>query len=68
LTLRANTERPITIDMGTNRLVGTEPKEIREASLAALDAPVPKPRRPPLWDGKAGERIADAIVAWGERK
>jgi UDP-N-acetylglucosamine 2-epimerase (non-hydrolysing) len=68
LTLRWNTERPITVDMGTNRLVGTDPDQIRAGSLAVLDAAPPDPRRPPLWDGRAGERIADAIVAWGERQ
>jgi UDP-N-acetylglucosamine 2-epimerase (non-hydrolysing) len=68
LTLRWNTERPITIEMGTNRLVGTDPEQIRDGSLAMLDAPRPEPRRPPLWDGKAGERIAEAILAWGERR
>lgn len=62
LTARWNTERPITIEMGTNRLVGTDPDAIRAEALRALDAPVPEPRRPPLWDGRAGERIAEAIL------
>jgi len=65
LTLRENTERPITIEMGTNRLVGSDPAVIRREALAALDGRRPEAARPPLWDGKAGERIADAIVAWG---
>ena len=65
LTLRENTERPITIEMGTNRLVGSNPEVIRREALAALDGPRPPAARPPLWDGKAGERIADEIMAWG---
>jgi UDP-N-acetylglucosamine 2-epimerase (non-hydrolysing) len=65
LTLRPNTERPITIEMGTNRLVGSRPEDIRREALAVLAAPRPTPRRPPLWDGRAGERIAEVIVSWG---
>lgn len=61
LTLRENTERPITIDEGTNRLAGVEPGPILEAALAALDAP-PQPRpAPALWDGKASGRILDIL-------
>jgi UDP-N-acetylglucosamine 2-epimerase (non-hydrolysing) len=68
LTLRANTERPITIAMGTNRLIGSDPEAIARAAGEALDAPRLAGTRPPLWDGNAGERIADAVVAWGERE
>jgi UDP-N-acetylglucosamine 2-epimerase (non-hydrolysing) len=66
LTLRRNTERPITIEMGTNRLVGSGAEGIRREALAALGAPRRPARRPPLWDGRAGERIADVIAAWGD--
>jgi UDP-N-acetylglucosamine 2-epimerase (non-hydrolysing) len=63
LTMRPNTERPITISHGTNRLVA--PAEVVDAARAILAGPVrPTGQRPPLWDGHAGERIADAIVAW----
>jgi UDP-N-acetylglucosamine 2-epimerase (non-hydrolysing) len=63
LTVRPNTERPITITHGTNRLV--EPETV----LASVDAILlggiePLPDGPPLWDGHAGERIAIAIEAW----
>lgn len=62
LTLRENTERPITIELGTNTLVGTDPDAIRTAAAKILGAPFPEnPRTPPLWDGKAAERICDAI-------
>ena len=67
LTLRENTERPITIEMGTNRLVGSDPERIRGEALASVRGPRPVAARPPLWDGKAGERIADVVTAWGER-
>jgi UDP-N-acetylglucosamine 2-epimerase (non-hydrolysing) len=63
LTLRPNTERPITITHGTNRLVtvSTLVPEL-EACLALI--PGSAQRVPPLWDGRAGARIADVIVGW----
>ena len=62
LTLRENTERPITITEGTNILVGLDPDEI-VADAAMVVANPPPPRCPALWDGHAGERVADAILA-----
>jgi UDP-N-acetylglucosamine 2-epimerase (non-hydrolysing) len=59
LTLRANTERPITITHGTNRLVGTDPAQIIRAAHDALDHP--RPSLPPLWDGQAADRILNAM-------
>ena len=64
LTFRDNTERPITIEMGSNRLIGTDPATIVPAVRDALAHRSSEVRRPPLWDGRAGERIADEIVAW----
>ena len=61
LTLRENTERPITISEGTNRLVGTDPDDIVAAATDVLDNGV-EPRCPELWDGKASERIADVLL------
>jgi UDP-N-acetylglucosamine 2-epimerase (non-hydrolysing) len=62
-TLRANTERPITINAGTNTLLGLDPAAIASipAALAARDNAPTDP--PPLWDGKAAERIADVIAS-----
>lgn len=60
LTLRDNTERPITVTEGTNRLVGSETPTIVAATRDVLTSP-PVPRRPELWDGRAGERCAEAI-------
>jgi len=62
LTLRENTERPITITEGTNRLVGRDPDAILTAADDALAGRFPK-RRPERWDGKAGERIADVLTS-----
>jgi UDP-N-acetylglucosamine 2-epimerase (non-hydrolysing) len=64
LTLRENTERPITIEMGTNRLVGTNPDKIRQAAFSALDSPSERTGAhiPPLWDGKAAGRICDELI------
>jgi UDP-N-acetylglucosamine 2-epimerase (non-hydrolysing) len=64
LTLRDNTERPITVDQGTNRLVGRDPARIVAAARATLLDPPPR-RRPELWDGHAADRIAEVIVHGG---
>lgn len=60
LTLRDNTERPVTITEGTNRLVGLNPSRL-PAMLATVGAQPPG-RRPLLWDGRAAERVADALL------
>ena len=62
VTLRDNTERPITITEGTNRLAGRDPERIAGAVAAVLADP-PAPRRPALWDGRAATRIADVLLA-----
>jgi UDP-N-acetylglucosamine 2-epimerase (non-hydrolysing) len=63
LTVRPNTERPITITHGTNRLV--TPEEVGPAVAAIVGAPPAAPREPPpLWDGHAGERIAAILCDW----
>ena len=63
LTLRENTERPITVEMGTNTLVGTDPQKIKAGAFAALDGgPRPNHRIPPLWDGHTADRILDALI------
>jgi UDP-N-acetylglucosamine 2-epimerase (non-hydrolysing) len=51
--------------MGTNRIVGVEPEAIRKATFEVLGAPKVERRRPPLWDGRAGERIADVTLSRG---
>ncbi|GAA1789067.1 UDP-N-acetylglucosamine 2-epimerase (non-hydrolyzing) [Planosporangium flavigriseum] len=61
LTLRDNTERPVTVDEGTNQVVGRDPARIVAAATTVLRDP-PAKRRPALWDGKAGARIADVLL------
>ncbi len=65
LTLRENTERPITISHGSNILVGTNPQKIKQAAFAILDNAYEAQERkiPPLWDGQAATRICDALIA-----
>jgi len=62
LTLRENTERPITISQGTNLLVGTDPAQIINAATNILAGKSKAGRIPPLWDGKAAERIVDILL------
>ena len=61
LTVRENTERPVTISCGTNRLVGTDPDAILRAAREALHGPRPETRLPELWDGKAAQRIVEVL-------
>ena len=61
LTVRENTERPITIECGTNRLVGADPDKVLEAALAALDGVEGAKQPPQLWDGFASRRIVDVL-------
>ena len=62
LTLRENTERPITVELGTNVVVGTDPEKIVNAAAAALNGAAKKiARQPPLWDGHTSERILDVL-------
>jgi len=59
-TLRANTERPVTISHGTNVLLGDDPARLLDLELAPA---APTPCAVPLWDGKAAERAAAAVIA-----
>ena len=61
LTLRDNTERPVTVTQGTNRLVGGDPDVIRAEVRKVLAAGPPKGRIPDLWDGRSAGRIADVL-------
>jgi UDP-N-acetylglucosamine 2-epimerase (non-hydrolysing) len=61
LTLRENTERPATVEYGTNQIVGVKPDRIISAAQSILRNPKPQPRRPPLWDGNAASRIVSVI-------
>jgi UDP-N-acetylglucosamine 2-epimerase (non-hydrolysing) len=61
-TLRANTERPVTIRAGTNTLLGLDPAAIAGIPDALRERPAHPPDPPPLWDGRAAERIADLLA------
>ncbi|GIW50671.1 MAG: UDP-N-acetylglucosamine 2-epimerase (non-hydrolyzing) [Gemmatimonadales bacterium] len=63
LTVRENTERPITVTLGTNILVGRDMERLQREVEAILDGRAKRGRIPPLWDGHAGERIAQVIVS-----
>lgn len=65
LTLRHNTERPITVTRGTNRVVGTEPDAIYENWRLIADGKWPEGELPELWDGKAAARVVRALLATG---
>lgn len=62
LTVRENTERPITVSMGTNVLVGRDREKLRMELSRVLAGKAKKGTVPPLWDGHAGERVADILV------
>jgi len=62
LTLRENTERPITVREGTNLVVGTNPDRIVQETQAILELPNRRPRRPKLWDGRAAARIVNVLL------
>ena len=62
LTVRENTERPITVSMGTNVLVGRDPEKLRSELARVLAGKAKKGSIPPLWDGRTGERIADVLT------
>jgi len=61
LTLRANTERPVTVSMGTNILVGQDLNLLNSELARILEGKAKKGSIPPLWDGHAGERIAEVL-------
>jgi UDP-N-acetylglucosamine 2-epimerase (non-hydrolysing) len=65
LTLRENTERPVTCTMGSNRLVGTSTAGIVAGYQAVRRGEVDLDRVPPLWDGRAADRVVDLLASAG---
>ena len=63
VTLRENTERPVTVNTGTNYLIGTDPVRIMETVSEILEGKGKKGDIPPLWDGHAGERIVEILLS-----
>ncbi|WP_295879378.1 non-hydrolyzing UDP-N-acetylglucosamine 2-epimerase [uncultured Thiohalocapsa sp.] len=64
LTLRANTERPITVEQGTNSVVGSDPERILAAARGVLRDGGKAGRIPELWDGQAADRIVAVLENW----
>ncbi|HZX95144.1 MAG TPA: UDP-N-acetylglucosamine 2-epimerase (non-hydrolyzing) [Myxococcales bacterium] len=64
LTLRENTERPVTVEVGTNQLVGTDPRKAVAAAREVLEGRGKQGRIPELWDGRAAARIADTLISF----
>jgi UDP-N-acetylglucosamine 2-epimerase (non-hydrolysing) len=62
ITIRENTERPVTVEIGTNYLAGTNPEAIRSIAREVLSGKAKKGSLPPFWDGKAAERIAEILL------
>ncbi len=63
LTVRENTERPVTVSVGTNILVGRDMERLKTEARKILSGESKTGSVPALWDGKAGERIADAVLS-----
>ena len=61
ITMRENTERPVTLDVGTNVLVGSDTDKVIEEAQKVINGRVKKGQIPKLWDGKAAERIVEIL-------
>src|SRR5207248_2421009 len=68
LTIRENTERPVTVEEGTNTVVGVDPARIVSATREVLAGRGKAGRVPDLWDGKASERIAQVFSSWSKAR
>jgi len=68
ITLRENTERPVTVEQGTNTIVGTDPEAILSAFNETMETGGKAGKVPDKWDGKAAQRIIDVIEDWIARR
>jgi len=64
ITIRENTERPVTVDEGSNVLAGTDPAVIVAEARKVLRGEGKAGRRPHLWDGQAATRIVDVLAQY----
>lgn len=64
ITVRDSTERPVTVTVGTNILVGRDLQRLQAEICSLLQGKRKQGSIPPLWDGRAAERIADIVCAW----
>ncbi len=62
ITVRENTERPITVKLGTNQLIGTDLQKVKAAALEIIGGRKKEGTIPPLWDGHSAERIVDILL------
>jgi len=62
LTMRQNTERPVTVEVGANVLVGTDPEDVLDAVRQVSNQPLPPYEMPLMWDGHAAERIVRVLI------
>jgi UDP-N-acetylglucosamine 2-epimerase (non-hydrolysing) len=71
LTYRDSTERPVTVSMGTNKVVGCDPRGLLDSALELFENRFQgglSPERPPLWDGQTAPRIVHILKqAWQHR-
>ena len=67
ITVRDNTERPVTVEVGTNQLIGTDLKKVEESAIDVLNGNRKAGNVPELWDGKVAERIKKIILSEAER-
>lgn len=63
ITLRKSTERPITVEIGTNHLVGDDPVEAERVAVAIINGNIKQGQIPEKWDGKTAHRIVDTIIS-----
>jgi UDP-N-acetylglucosamine 2-epimerase (non-hydrolysing) len=62
ITLRENTERPVTVTEGTNYLIGTDPAILKKTVADVLEGKIKDAKIPEYWDGKAADRIIETLV------
>ena len=68
ITLRNNTERPVTVEQGTNLLISTDKKQVIEKALEAINGKIERNKKiPELWDGKAAQRIVEVLIGHFKR-
>ena len=62
ITVRKNTERPITVEIGTNHLIGTDLNDVEDSANCILDGEIKKGKVPELWDGNTAKRVIDILI------